>query len=173
MNFSELNLEILNEVKIIQIGDKEIEIKQYLSLEEKNDIIALAIQESIGGTVLNTLVFDAILHLLIVLKYSNIELTEKEKENLFKIYDILEQNGIINLIISNIPNEEYNYIFSNAKEIAEEYKAYINSAGVMFNHLGDLISSISTEIKKVAENSELIDNIVNIAKIQNQKLTSN
>ena len=45
MKFSELNLSIRDEIKTVKIGDNVIEVKQYLPLEKKIDIISLAIKE--------------------------------------------------------------------------------------------------------------------------------
>ena len=47
MKFSELNLSIKDEMKTIRIGDNVIEVKQYLPLEKKIDIISLAIKENL------------------------------------------------------------------------------------------------------------------------------
>ena len=37
----------------------------------------------------------------------NISFTDKQRENLFKLYDVLESNGIISKTIEQIPEDEF------------------------------------------------------------------
>ena len=97
MKFSELNLSIRDEIKTVKIGDNVIEVKQYLPLEKKIDIISLAIQQSLGGTVQNTMAFESYLDLFIIMNYTNIDFSDCEDYS--ALYDILESNDIINFII--------------------------------------------------------------------------
>ena len=58
VSFASLKLKKKEEVKIIQIGEKEIEVKQYLPAEDKNSILEATISSADGGTVLNTFALE-------------------------------------------------------------------------------------------------------------------
>jgi hypothetical protein len=128
VSFTSLKLKTKDEVKTIQIGEKEIEIKQYLSAEDKNSILESTIMEADHGTVLNTFAIDIYFHLFIVFKYTNLNFTDNQKEDLMKLYDILESNGIIEKIIAEIPEIEYKILYENLTEMIKLYNKYRNSA---------------------------------------------
>ena len=56
--------------------------------------------------------------------YTNLSFTEKQKEDYAKLYDLFEENGIIDLIIAEIPEREYNYIIDGVNETADAVYKY-------------------------------------------------
>jgi hypothetical protein len=57
-------------------------------------------------------------------KYTNISFTEKQKENIPKLFDILSGNGLVNLIISEIPQEEYDTLTRSVYDSIDAYYSY-------------------------------------------------
>lgn len=148
------------------INGDEVEIKQYLPLKDKNAILEMVIQTADGGTVVNELALEAIFEVYLVLKYTDIQFTDEERNDLFALYDNLECAGIIKEVISTIPATEYKLLHDSLVSIVNEYKTYRNSAkGFLDTFLAfapDAAEKINETIASL--DSEKIDNITNIAK---------
>ena len=62
-----------------------------------------------------------------IMAYTNISFTEKQKEDIPKLYDLLEENGVIKDIISQIPEDEYNFIIDGINKTVDAVYTYNNS----------------------------------------------
>ena len=139
VSFASLKLKVKDEVKKININDKEIEVKQYLPATDKYDLIMISLQQSKENGIYNDFKLDMFLHLNLVFMYTNLSFTDKQREDLPGLYDILETNGIIDLVVKNIPEEELSNIYAAISEIKDSLVAYENSfAGVANNFITNL-----------------------------------
>lgn len=128
IGFTKLSLKRKNEVKTITINNNQIEIKQYLPVNEKLDLIARVIngahdQNNFPNPIKN----EVIGTLEMIMAYTNISFTEKQKEDIPKLYDLLEENGVIKDIISQIPEDEYNFIIDGINKTVDAVYTYNNS----------------------------------------------
>lgn len=135
VSFASLKLKTKDDVKTIMIGDKEVEVKQYLPTADKVSLIEIAIQVADGATILNTLALDALFHLYIVFKYTNLNFTDAQKEDLLKLYDVLETNGVIEEVLKAIPEEEYAVLHENLDAMLDGYDKYRNSTRAIVEQL--------------------------------------
>lgn len=122
--FSKLGVKIDNEVSLLSWGEYEIEIKKYLPMNEKADMISRIINLSVDDNgYYNPLQIKMYLTLETVYAYSNISFTEKQKENVVKLYDIVLSSGLFDKIIELIPENEWkdlqNTIFDTITNIYE------------------------------------------------------
>lgn len=165
VSFASMKLKPNTEVKVINICDKEVEVKQYLPASDKNSILEIAIQEADRGTVVNTFALDCLFHLYIVFKYTNISFTDKQREDLFKLYDQLECNGVINEVIGAIPEEEYEELHNALLDIVDKYAVYRNSFKGALEQLQMFVPQQVSEMKDAVDNFDIskLNNIVNIA----------
>lgn len=139
ITFASLKLKTKDEIKTININEKEIEIKQYLPAEDKYDLIMISLQQSKENGIYNDFKLDMFLHLNLVFMYTNLTFTDKQRENLPGLYDILETNGIIDLVVKNIPEDELSNIYAAISEIKDSLVAYENSfAGIANNFITNL-----------------------------------
>ena len=154
MKFDELNL-VNQELKtVINVNDKEIEIKHYLPIEKKNNLIQIAIQQSTyENGFINDILFDTYMHLYIVFFYSNLEFTDEQKENALDTYDILQSNGLISEIEAGIPKEEYEELLDFAETYLEQVRKYNVSVVSIIN---SIIGQLPQQIEKV---TEVVNNI--------------
>ena len=60
--------------------------------------------------------------------YTNINFTEKQKENIIKLYDLLIENHIVNNVFEAIPDEELAEIKQGILESVSAYDKYRTSA---------------------------------------------
>ncbi|MBQ1716746.1 MAG: hypothetical protein II025_02495, partial [Ruminococcus sp.] len=63
------------------IENSNIEVLKYLPIEDKYNLINITLQNAREGSIYNSLLLDVYFHLYIVIMYSNITFTEKQKEN--------------------------------------------------------------------------------------------
>lgn len=166
VTFASLKLKIKDEIKTININDKEVEVKQYLPAEDKYDLIMISLQQSKENGIYNDFKLDIFLHLNLVFMYTNLTFTDKQRENLPGLYDILETNGIINLVVKNIPEEELSNIYAAVSEIKDSLVAYENSfAGVANNFITNLPENAQVAADIVDNfDPEKYSEVVNFAK---------
>lgn len=167
VTFASLKLKTLDVVKTVNINEeKQIEIKQYLPATDKYDLIMISLQQSKENGIYNDFKLDMFLHLNLVFMYTNLTFTDKQRENLPGLYDILETNGIINLVVKNIPEEELSNIYAAVSEIKDSLVAYENSfAGVANNFITNLPENAQAAADIVDNfDPEKYSEVVNFAK---------
>ena len=124
----------LNKVQTVEYNDQTIEVKQYLPIAEKSELITRVLNNSVDENTgyYNLLKLDMNLGLEIVYAYSNISFTEKQKEDPMKLYDMLNASKVLNLIIGLVPDGEFYYLNKTTYEMANNIVSYRNSAmGIM------------------------------------------
>lgn len=124
----------LNRVQTVEYNDQTIEVKQYLPIAEKSELITRVLNNSVDENTgyYNLLKLDMNLGLEIVYAYSNISFTEKQKEDPMKLYDMLNASKVLNLIIGLVPDGEFYYLNKTTHEMANNIVSYRNSAmGIM------------------------------------------
>lgn len=116
IEFKSLNLKRNDSIRIIKINDNEIEVKQYLPIEDKIDLVQIALQQAETDFGYNAMLVDVYFYLYIVYFYSNIQFTDEEKAQPLELFDILSSNGVISAVAAAIPSEEF-----------EDIKEYIDT----------------------------------------------
>lgn len=145
VSFTNLKLKVDTSTKTVEIGNNKIKVLQYLPVEDKYDLVMITLQKAYEEGIYNPIKLEKYFHLYLVYMYSNINFTDKQKEDENKLYNILESNGIINSIIDAIPEEEFNKIFNYLSQIMTdrfESKKYIGS--VISNFITDLPNQMQT-----------------------------
>ena len=167
IGFTKLSLKRKNEVKTITINNNQIEIKQYLPVNEKLDLIARVINGAHDqNNFPNPIKIEVIGTLEMIMAYTNISFTEKQKENIPKLYDLLEENGVIKDIISQIPEDEYNFIIDGINKTVDAVYTYNNSVLGILEAVSKDYSNLdfdATQIqKKMAdpENLKLVKDVL-------------
>lgn len=175
VSFTTLKLKTKSDVNKITIGEKEVEVKQYLPAEDKNSILELTIQNADGGTVVNTFALDCIFHVYLVFEYTNITFTDKQKENILGLYDILETNGIIEQVVKAIPETEYKELRTNLLDMVDKYAVYRNSFKGALEQLSLFAPQQVGEIKDTLNEIDLdsMNNVLNIAAAAGYKPSDN
>lgn len=167
IGFTKLSLKRKNEVKTITINNNQIEIKQYLPVNEKLDLIARVINGAHDqNNFPNPIKIEVIGTLEMIMAYTNISFTEKQKEDIPKLYDLLEENGVIKDIISQIPEDEYNFIIDGINKTVDAVYAYNNSVLGILESVSQDYSNLDFDIEKIQqaisnpENLELLKDVL-------------
>ena len=158
ISFTKLKLTKKNEIKTLKYNGEEIEVKQYLPIQDKLALISRVISYAADQyNFANSVKLDLFLSLEIIYEYTNINFTEKQKENSTKLYDLLEENGLIDAVISLIPSTEYQTLYEGVAEISKNIYTYQNSVlGILENVVKDYdgLKFDSKEILGELSNSE-------------------
>lgn len=166
VTFASLKLKVNDNVEKINLYEKEIEVKQYLPVEDKYDLIMISLQQAKENGFYNELKLEMFFHLNLIFMYTNLSFTDKQREDLFNLYDVLESNGIINAVVQAIPVEEYTFLIETVSKVKEELMKYENSlAGVVNNFINQFPINAQAAADIVANfDQEKYAEVVNFAK---------
>lgn len=124
----------LNKIKsipaiIYPFGEVEIEVEQYLPLEKKLDLIIAVIEQSGNSEqgFFNLVQLQTYYTIEMVKAYTNISFTDKQMEDIPKLFDLITLNGIWAFLEEKIPLIEREYIWNNILEMANRVTEYQNS----------------------------------------------
>lgn len=165
--FTKLGLKKVEDIKTITINEQNIEVKQYLPINDKINIITNVIQNSADdNNFANPVKVEVFANLEIMYAYTNISFTDKQKEDPTKLYDLLEENGVIAEVIKNIPVGEYELLISWIDETIDAFYTYRNSVMGIMEQISADYSNLSLDAtaiqQKLADpqNLELLKDIM-------------
>ena len=93
--FSKLGLKVNNQVVNINYNEQTIEVKQYISVNDKLKLISDIINNTVDEhSFCNPVKVKVYLLIGIIENYTNISFTEKQKEDIVKLYDLIQSNGL-------------------------------------------------------------------------------
>lgn len=153
--FNTLKLKVNTDVKEITVNDKVVTVKQYLPLEEKINLIECVIQAADGGTVLNELAVAAYFDLYIIFKYTNIQFTDKQREDLLGLYDALACSGVIQKVAEAMEPVEYHTLFNTLERMVQEYNQYRNSIKAVVEQFALFAPHAADDVQKAVSNIDL------------------
>lgn len=146
--------------KIIEFNGQNIEIIQYLPIEKKLDLIETIINKSIDNNeYFNPCRIDIFLTLEIVFAYTNITFTDKQKEDILKLYDLFIETGFFKVVLENIPCSEYNYIKTNVIRTIQNVYKYKNSALGIFESITSDYSQLDLDADEISQKLTDPDNM--------------
>lgn len=168
ISFTKLGLKVNQNIKTIEYNGQVIEVKQYLPIQDKLGLISDVLNDSItqDNNFANPVKVDTYMRVAIVEYYTNINFTEKQKEDIAKIYDLLESSGLIEKIIEIIPDEEYSLIWNGVKKSVASFYDYKNSVLGILEQVSADYSALdydATDIQKKLndpQNMELLRGIL-------------
>ena len=160
--FSKLGLKTNQETTVIHIDEYDVEIKNYLPINDKLELITNVINNSIDEhNYMNPVKVDMYTELEIVEKYTNLTFTDKQKEDIEKLYDLLKGNGIILKVCNAIPTEEI-------MELRDAIRRSVNSVYTYRNSVLGILETISTDYSNLDFNATEIQK--KLADPQNMEL---
>lgn len=129
MPFTKLKLKVNEDSIPLQIGDETIAVKQYLPVQEKLELIGNVVMQAHeqDANYSNPVKAEVYRDLEVVFAYTNITFTDKQKEDLPKLYDMLTSTGVLETIIKAIPEQEYAKVCCGVWNSIEAIYKYENS----------------------------------------------
>ena len=149
VSFTNLKLKINIPVKEIEINSTSVEVSQYLPIEDKYDMINIALQNSEENGYYNPIKLEMYLDLYMVYMYTNLNFTDKQKEDETKLYDILVSNGIIEAVKNAMPDGELYEIQCYTNELKDTIMKYKSTLASVMNGFIDQLPKNAEEAMNI------------------------
>lgn len=148
---------------VINIGDEQITVKQYLPVDEKVALVERVLNAAIDETnYFSCARLNVYSKIEIIKAYTNINFTDKQLEDAPKLFDLLQLNGIIQTVLNAIPENEYHFLQDMIYDDADRLGKHLNSFVGMIKLINqnqidteDNINSMLENLQKIADNSTL------------------
>ena len=139
-------------VKKITFNEQEIEVKQYISIQDKLNMIT-DILDAEAAADQNKFYNPGKLSMFFALKvldyYTNISMTEKQKENFVKLYDDIISSGLYGEIVAAIPEDEIGFVYNTMIDTVEQIYKYQNSAYGILDAMNTDYNNLDLDIQKL------------------------
>lgn len=150
ISFTKLGLTKNTEVASFDWNGQTVEVKQYLPIQEKMDLIAAVLNQCQDeNNFINEAKMALFMDLEVVYRYTNINFTEKQKEDPAKLYDLLAGSGLFDDIFTVLPQREYKSIVMWLGKTAEHIYNYRNS-------IYGILDAMSTDYKGLELDAEAL-----------------
>lgn len=170
VGLTKLGLKVNTNIVELQWNDQIIEIKEYLPIEKKLEmitrIVALSLDENNFANPARLTIFTC---LEVMFAYTNINFTDKQKEDILGLYDLLVSSGLWNKvknILQDTKPNEWDIIVTTTKQVVAEIYRYRDSALGIIQAVADDYKNLDLDATKIQEklankeNLELLDNVM-------------
>lgn len=149
--FTKLGLKVNNNVYQLNYNDNIIEVKEYLPIKEKLELVSRVINlSSDDNGYYNPMKIDIFMIMEILYTYTNLNFTDKMKEELFKTYDLVVSSGIAQRVI-NIMGTEYDIIRDNVWSTIKSIYEYKNSAAGIISLISQDYSNVNLDLNTIQD----------------------
>lgn len=150
LSFNKLGLVKNTKVVFLKYNEQEIEIQQYLPVNEKLELISNVINYSADEhNFANPLKISIYTLLEIVDHYTNINFTEKQKEDPCKLYDLIVSNGLSTQILLAIPEVELAELLTAIEDSVSSVYKYYNSMLGMLETINQDYSNVNFDLAQI------------------------
>lgn len=168
VSFSKLGLVKNQEVKILNWNEQNIEVRQYLPISEKLELISNVINFAHDGNAnfANPVQVEVFTGLELLYAYTNISFTDKQKEDPAKLFDLVKSSRLLDSVIMLIPANEYTNLVTGVQNSITAIYAYQNSVMGVLDNISTDYSNLNldaTEIQKALSdpnNMALLKNVL-------------
>ena len=152
ISFTKLGLVKNTEVASFDWNGQTVEVKQYLPIQEKMDLIAAVLNNCQDeNNFINEAKMALFMDLEIAYRYTNINFTEKQKEDPAKLYDLLAGSGLFDDIFTVLPQREYKSIVMWLSKTAEHIYDYRNSVYGILDAMNTDYSNLELDAESLKE----------------------
>lgn len=128
------------------------EVKYYLPVEEKMEMISKIINQSIDDNgYYNPIRVKIFTVLEVTYAYTNLSFTAKQKENIFKLYDQLVSTGIFQTIKESIYEADWKEIEDTITETVDNIYKYKNSIMGILENVSTDYSAVNMDLAAIQE----------------------
>ena len=160
VSFTKLGLKKNEEVGILHINEQDIEVKQYLPINEKLELISSVINSAADeNNFSNPVKENVFLTLEILYHYTNINFTDKQKEDPIKLYDLVVSSGLVNKVTDLIPEEELDEVINGVAQSVKAIYTYRNSALGILESISQDYSALNLDATEIQQKLADPDNM--------------
>ncbi len=166
ISFTKLGLKKNTNVINLTWNDQIIEIKEYLPIEEKIAVIERIVNQSLDdNNFANPARVRINAALEIVFAYTNINFTDKQKEDRLALYDLLAGAGLLKAIYDALPSNQYTIMDTTVWEVIDEIYRYKTSVLGILQAVSQDYSNLDLDAEKIREklgNKENVEFLKNV-----------
>ena len=148
MNFNELELKINDKVRTLKFKNKDIKVKQYLPIQDKLNLVQIALQQSLDEGIYNDGLLTAYFHTYVVMFYTDLEFTEEEKQDVLTLFNLMDSENLIGSVIELIPQSEFGDLLEMLNNQQKNNMIFKQSAAYI---IGQFIDALPSQMEKVGE----------------------
>lgn len=128
------------------------EVKHYLPFKEKLEMITRIVNQSVDDNgFYNPMRVKLYTVLEVVYAYTNLSFTEKQKEDPFKLYDLLVSTGIFMDVLREIAEHDWADIQDNIKTTIDNIYKYRNSVMGILEMVSSDYSNLNLDANALAD----------------------
>ena len=160
VSFTKLGLKKNEEIGILHINEQDIEVKQYLPINEKLELISSVINSAADeNNFSNPVKENVFLTLEILYHYTNINFTDKQKEDPVKLYDLVVSSGLVNKVTDLIPEEELDEVINGVAQSVKAIYTYRNSVLGILESVSQDYSNLNLDATEIQQKLADPDNM--------------
>lgn len=177
INFKDINCKksIDKTNKVINFNGSEIEIVNYLSANDKYDLIMITLQKSFERNIYNAFKMDMYFALNVVYSYTNIVFDDEDRLDEAKLFDTMTRSGLIDAVLNEIDVEELDYLKSCVLRLSDVIIKYRNTFGSVFEmfieQLPDNMNKVKTMLGEM--DPDKVKALVEMVKTTDPSVSSN
>ena len=158
--FSKLGLKVTDLVNPLMFGENTIEVKVYLPLDDKIKLVQTILNNTVDDKgYYNPIQLEVNKVIEVVAAYTNITFTDKQRENVSKLYDQLISSGLWGTLRASIPHSEMEYIDGKLKSLIDNIYQYRNSAAGILENLNIDYDRLNTDAKEIEASLQNKENL--------------
>ena len=152
ISFTKLGIKLNQDINNINFNNQIIEVKQYLPVNEKLELISNVINFSADdNNFANPVKIELFTVLEILYNYTNINFTEKQKEDPAKLYDIVVSSGLVEAVLDAIPETEYNTLIDGIWDSVDAVYSYKNSVFGILDTISTDYSNLNLDATEIQQ----------------------
>jgi len=152
MNFKDLDIKLINEYNTFNFNGNEIKVLKYLPIEDKFDLIMIALQKSVTNGIYNPIRLQTFFELNIMYLYTDILFEVEERVDEGVLYDKIKTSGLLGKVMENIEESEMLELSHFLSECLELEKNYRNSAAAIVSKIVDDLPKNAEAAKDIVDN---------------------
>ena len=160
VSLTKLGLKINQDIKNIEFNEQIIEVKQYLPINEKLELISSVINSATDeNNFSNPVKENVFLTLEILYHYTNINFTDKQREDPVKLYDLVVSSGLVNKVTDLIPEEELDEVINGVAQSVKAIYTYRNSILGILESISQDYSALNLDATEIQQKLADPDNM--------------
>lgn len=153
VSFSKLKIKTVEDVKTFDWEGNTIEVRQYLPIQEKLALIGRVIEAAHEQdyNYCNPVKKDVFLRLEMVFAYTNVSFTDKQKEDLPKLYDLLYSSGFFAEVWEKMDDDEFWLLNQEVNDTIDSLYKYQNSVLGLLDTVSTDYDNLNLDLDKLKE----------------------
>ena len=145
----DFNKSINKENKIIDFNGSDIQIVNYLSANDKYDLIMVTLQKSLENNVYNSFKIDMYFELHMIYMYTNIVFDAEDRVDEASLYDTLKRSGLIAAVKAEIDKNELWDLKNTIYHVADVITGYRGTFGAIVNNFIEQLPANMEKAKQI------------------------